>query len=869
VQFQTGTSLDVGGPRVTESALFGKTWNGGDVTVSFEHYDSSHVAGAPEPFWTENFTAYGLDSRQLIVDSRPGIIAYTSGAAASSATAPANTPSGFTALMGTTCNNCYSIPKGQNGVGLTWASIIAHPGVGNQINAYTDAWEAPIQKRDAATITFDQRVNSWASFFADGFLSVRPTTIDNSPGGNSFTITVPKSNPYFPTGAPANVTSIVEYMDLEDQSPIVVHTNETASRYDAGFNLTLPFNWFGKIYGAQSKIHEYTATTGSINSKNLSAALGNTVPAVAQTNGSSFPGVPAYTLPSNVPYLNPFCDSTTYSTCNNASTLAYITGAGSKTDEAEKQDEFGINADGPLFDLPAGTVKAAFGATYTYGNYLSQTTGTNANNDQIPTFTSTASNRNSESVFAQIDIPLVGGDFTLPLVQKLDISASIRYDKYDTFGDTRNPKISASWLLGWGMSWFTSWGTSFRAPSFQEATPASPSLTNTAAEPGVLSNTIGICSTLNVPAVAGTIAAILNPNCSAALNFPAILQPGNGAAAAAFHNGVSEQLTPEKGKNFSGGFEFAPTQGDGPFGFLDGLDITMTYWWIRITNAIQGEFRLAGFNTGAMNNPAYQSAFTLPQNDPNFLTQVQGVLASPFSTLPASSASLIQVIADTATKNIGSQSLDGVDFNFSYSWTMGSWQGVDLGRWNFGMAGTYNISNNSADTNTSPIISNYTLNDDAHLQKVRTHLGFHEDLDNGSSLSVTGFWNYIGHFQPLSNPLPPACFGVGQPTCASYGPNFAQYTAPQINLQSTLFVPATNTFDLSIGYDTGNVPSSEYLKNIHFQFTINNILNTFPPFEYEVSPPGGAKPHAFYTSTASPEINPNGTLINFVITKSF
>ena len=206
---------------------------------------------------------------------------------------------------------------------------------------------------------------------------------------------------------------------------------------------------------------------------------------------------------------------------------------------------------------------------------------------------------------------MVGGDFTLPLVQKFDISASIRYDKYDQFGDTRNPTISASWLLGWGMSWFGSWGTSFRAPSFQENTPASPSLTNAAANPGVLTDTVGICSTLNVPANPGTIAAILNPTCSAALNYPAILQPGNGAAAAALHNGVAQQLTPEKGKNLSAGFEFAPSAGEGPFGFLDGLDVTATYWSIRITNAIQGEFRLAGFNTGAMNNPAYQSAFTI------------------------------------------------------------------------------------------------------------------------------------------------------------------------------------------------------------------------------------------------------------------
>ena len=75
-----------------------------------------------------------------------------------------------------------------------------------------------------------------------------------------------------------------------------------------------------------------------------------------------------------------------------------------------------------------------------------------------------------------------------------------------------------------------------------------PSIANAAANPGVLQNTIGVCSTLNVPATPGTIAAIINPNCTAALNFPAILQAGAGAAAAAIHGGVALQLHPEKGK---------------------------------------------------------------------------------------------------------------------------------------------------------------------------------------------------------------------------------------------------------------------------------------------------------------------------------
>jgi outer membrane receptor protein involved in Fe transport len=890
VQSQVSTSIDVGGPRFALSGLFGKTWDGGDITVSVEHYTVSHIDGAPKPFWTADYTAYGFDNRQQLVDSRPGIIPYTAGATPIlTPTVPANAPVGFyttsgankLATLGTICTNCYSVPHGQNGVGLTWAALMNNPGVLNEINNFTDAWESPRQHRDAATLTFDQRIFPWLSLFIDGFANTRPTYNHNSPGGNSFTISVPKSNPYFPTGAPANLTAFNEYIDLQDQVPIQVNTNETASRFDSGFNLTLPNEWFGRAFGAISKVHEYTLTQGSINSKNLSAALGNTVPAVAQANGSTFPGVPAYTKPSNIPYFNPFCDSTTFSNCNDPATLAYITGS-NKRDEKIMQTDFGLTFDGPLYTLPAGKVKAAIGAGYDTSTYLDQTTATNSNNAAIPTFTSTDGRRNSISFYGQLDIPVLGDGFNLPLVKKLDIEASIRYDKYDQFGDTRNPKISANWEVGWGLTLYSSWGTSFRAPSFQEAAPSGPSLTNAAANPGVTTDSVGICTTLNVPAAPGTVAAILNPTCSAALNFPAVLQPGSGAAAAALHDGVALQLRPEKGKNLSAGFTFAPRAGDGPLGFLNGLNISATYWYIRITQAIQGEFRLAGFNTGSLNNPNYQSAFITPQNDPNFLAEVTAILSSPYSTSPVSSASLdcshindanpatkhgcVQVIADTATKNIGFQALDGVDFNFSYDWLMGNMYGIDLGAWNAGFAGTYNLKNDSQDTATSPLISNFTLNQDSHLQKVRFHVGYRGDFDGGSALSVTAFANYIGHFGPSTNPLPPSCFQTGNAACSTYGSAFSQYTQ-QSNL--TYVVGTVTTFDLSIGYQTGSSPVSDYMKNLRFQITLNNVLDTDPPFQYAIAPPGGGKPHAFYTATNSPEINPNGRIINITMTKDF
>ena len=56
--------------------------------------------------------------------------------------------------------------------------------------------------------------------------------------------------------------------------------------------------------------------------------------------------------------------------------------------------------------------------------------------------------------------------------------------------------------------------------------------------------------------------------------------------------------------------------------------------------------------------------------------------------------------------------------------------------------------------------------------------------------------------------------------------------------------PSWLTFDLSLGYDTGDLPANNFLKHIGIQLTINNILDKDPPFEYRIST-GGGNPAAF------------------------
>ena len=114
-QVQFGGSTDIGHMQEQVTQLYGRTWDGGDITLTYEGYEQEHTKGGIRPYFTANFFPYaGVDNRMALINSDPGIISP------GNPSAPANTPAGFLATIGTTCTNCYAIPKGQNG---GWAHL--------------------------------------------------------------------------------------------------------------------------------------------------------------------------------------------------------------------------------------------------------------------------------------------------------------------------------------------------------------------------------------------------------------------------------------------------------------------------------------------------------------------------------------------------------------------------------------------------------------------------------------------------------------------------------------------------------------------------------------------------------------------------
>ncbi len=248
---------------------------------------------------------------------------------------------------------------------------------------------------------------------------------------------------------------------------------------------------------------------------------------------------------------------------------------------------------------------------------------------------------------------------------------------------------------------------------------------------------------------------------------------------------------------------------------------------------------------------------------------------SPYSNLPSTTVAAtaacptcgVAFISDGAIRNIGWQYLDGIDFQADYRWRWDGFQGLGSGAWNTGINGSYNNKNVTNGGPGQQNVNYYHLNNDGRT-RYRLHLGWAGQTDNGSGWGVIAAMNYIPHFNPVNNPLPPSCFLVGNTACnANSLPQFAQYNQQYTTLPT--YVKDVYTTDLNVTYSTGELPHDEALKNLRIAFTISNLFNKRPPFQYAISPPGGGAPHAFYTSTATQELSVNGRSFNLTVTKQW
>lgn len=121
---------------------------------------------------------------------------------------------------------------------------------------------------------------------------------------------------------------------------------------------------------------------------------------------------------------------------------------------------FDATVSGPIFDMSAGAVLMAVGVEYR-DESVSDTPDDQFQRGLIfgTESVSAAAARDSTAVFVE---------FSVPVLENLELQLAGRFDDYSDFGNTTNPKVAARWDINDMFAVRGSWGEGFRAPSLAQ-----------------------------------------------------------------------------------------------------------------------------------------------------------------------------------------------------------------------------------------------------------------------------------------------------------------------------------------------------------------------------------------------------------------
>ena len=440
-----------------------------------------------------------------------------------------------------------------------------------------------------------------------------------------------------------------------------------------------------------------------------------------------------------------------------------------------------IILDGSLFELPAGPLRAAIG-----GELLSYTlnTGVDRPNNTGPSSLANQSfffptQRSVESAFGELLIPLISPEMGVPLVYKFDVSVSGRYDHYNDFGSTKNPKIAANWEVFEGLKLRGNYSRSFVAPSLRSlGDPNANGLYNESAVVAPAENQqVSVASFPLVAQIPGIPCA--NGFCSISGSTPGIrIQTGNPG------------LDPQRGTTWSVGVDFAPRE------FLSGLRASATLFNNKLRGGITSPALPGVLNSAAINNLVVFYPQGLLPTDP-IVTQAIGNVPIT-ANLPAR----IFYIHDFRQRNVLNLTIRGLDVSASYRLQTGAGTftpGLSLTRFlkydqNFAGGQTFSVLGTTGYNITFPSI------------KLQARGNLSWQFEN---LSADIFVNHVGKYRNWGSPINGLVIVGGVPTGG--GDPVKSYT----------------TFDTHLSW---NFSKDGMLGDSEIYLDVTNILDKDPPF---------------------------------------
>ena len=635
--------------------IAGHTWDGGSVMVAGEYFSHPQLFATDRPsLYNDNQTPFGGPDLRNLVGS-PGNITYL--------------------------GKLYGLPPG-NGAGLTPANFSTTV---NKTSQWVDTDAIPSEERHSAVVSFTQKLAEPVTFWAEGYFSERKGVLSNGEVQQTG-IQVPSTNPFYipaaATPCASGMCDSVNYSFSPHDFPASTRTDSSVSdQIAAGVNVDLSHDFQLKIYGTSSQDREVDFINNQINATGLAGALALTDPATALN------------IMGNVR--------------NNPATLAMFQSATSQTSRYD-MNLLNAQVEGPIFELPGGTVRLAVGTEYhrdsmNNENWSNNTTPSTAYTEVT---VDTQNGRTVSSAFGEMQVPIFEAKNAIPGFQRLELDVAGRFDHYSDFGSTSNPKIGIRWDPIQDLSTHASYGTSFRAPNLCDTNP--------------------LCTSV--------VLTIPFPDLGSAKNNPPSIF-GPGTSVTSIELGGNAALKPETAKTYTVGADYHPEA-------MKGFDVSLDYYHIDYKNIIDAP---AAFNPAAGSDPTY-APFVIRNPTPAQVLAVYGrPLAGPQNFPPF----LVNLIVNGTRQNVGQAITDGIDLGLKYNWD------TDFGKWNAAVNGTYVFK---YDYQLVPgaaivdVVNTVQGSGNAYpLQfTARGQLGWRMD-----GLAVNGFVNFHNGY---SNTAPPAPF---------------------------------------------------------------------------------------------------------------
>lgn len=344
-----------------------------------------------------------------------------------------------------------------------------------------------------------------------------------------------------------------------------------------------------------------------------------------------------------------------------------------------------IKADGALFGISGGEVRAAIGADYRSEKFES----TSVNSLGVNGFLPVDLDQEVSSAFGELYIPLVGAANEMAGVHRLEISLAARYDDYSEFGSSFDPKYGISWEPVSGVKLRASFGTSYVAPRLLDY-----NLSTTRA--------FGLRQ--------------LDPASPTGSSLQVLLL-GTDVAS----------LEPQESDNISVGLELTPAS-------MPGFQFGVNYFDIEYTDRIANPPATALI----LGNPA---AFgSLITRNPtvaqvNEAIRIGGLGGNPFTAVGPFDPAQVGVIVDQRRRNLSGTNTSGLDLSTRYEFQAGG------NTFSMGLAGTYVLELDQQVTSTSPEVEFVdTYNNPPHW-RARAALGWRR-----SGLSTDVFVNHTDSY---------------------------------------------------------------------------------------------------------------------------